>query len=152
LPGTYIAWISTSTSDARDRLGNARGWRRPDGIPFADTVTALVTTGPYSISLFGADGSRVDNGIGTVITGTSLDGTYAGAACSDLSAATTIEYGSIFATGATYTAEGQAATCTVGAHMLCLGVDRTEPVVLGPPSPGSYRRAFITAGTWTSGG
>src|SRR5215467_4433915 len=43
IPGTYIAWISTSTSNARDRLGNARGWRRPDGAPFADTVTALVT-------------------------------------------------------------------------------------------------------------
>src|SRR5690606_4557544 len=43
LPGTYVAWLSTATVDARDRLGSARGWRRVDGEPFADTVEDLAS-------------------------------------------------------------------------------------------------------------
>ena len=35
---TYVAWLSTSTVDAKTRLAGARGWVRPDGLPFADTL------------------------------------------------------------------------------------------------------------------
>jgi hypothetical protein len=41
LPGTFVAWLSTATMDARARLGAARGWIRPDGRPFVDTVSSL---------------------------------------------------------------------------------------------------------------
>src|SRR5215510_6780649 len=37
LPGVYVAWLSTSATNAIDRLAGARGWVRPDGRPFADT-------------------------------------------------------------------------------------------------------------------
>src|SRR5262245_12432676 len=37
LPGTYIAWLSTTTTNAVDRLAGSRGWVRTDGVPFADT-------------------------------------------------------------------------------------------------------------------
>jgi len=43
LPGTYVAWLSTTTVDARDRLAGARGFVRPDGLPFADTVDDALT-------------------------------------------------------------------------------------------------------------
>lgn len=33
LPGHYVAWVSTSTQNARDRLGAARGWFAPMGYP-----------------------------------------------------------------------------------------------------------------------
>jgi hypothetical protein len=30
LPGHFLAWLSTSTTDARSRFASARGWIRPD--------------------------------------------------------------------------------------------------------------------------
>lgn len=38
LPGTYRAWVSSQTENAKDRLGGARGWIRTDGRPFADRI------------------------------------------------------------------------------------------------------------------
>lgn len=39
----YVAWISSTASNAVSRLGGARGWVKMDGTPFADTPSALVT-------------------------------------------------------------------------------------------------------------
>jgi hypothetical protein len=155
LAGTYVAWLSTSTVDARARLGSARGWQRPDGVPYADTVAELAANGPYSISLYGANGAEIDNGISTLVTGTSASGTYAGAACADYTSTTaTAEVGSIYATGSSFTATAvAAAVCNGGAHLLCLGVDHAIAVMPpGPPSSASFRRAFVTTGTWLPGG
>src|SRR5262245_55485496 len=41
LPGTYVAYLSTTTVNAIDRLAGARGWVRPDGQPFADTTADI---------------------------------------------------------------------------------------------------------------
>src|SRR5207249_1446674 len=41
LPGTYVAWLSTTTQNAVDRVSGARGWVRIDGLPIADLPTAL---------------------------------------------------------------------------------------------------------------
>src|SRR5690606_31062308 len=41
LPGTYVAWLSISTTDARSRLGDASGWIRPDRRPIAKSREAL---------------------------------------------------------------------------------------------------------------
>ncbi len=47
LPGNWIGWLSDATyGNAADRLSAepyARGWARPDGQPFADTVYDIVT-------------------------------------------------------------------------------------------------------------
>src|SRR5262245_44061370 len=42
LPGSYVAWVSTPTKAAKDRLGAAQGWIRPDGKPFASSLPDLV--------------------------------------------------------------------------------------------------------------
>ena len=42
LRGTFVALLSSSTVDARTRLGTARGWVRTDGRPFADTQDDLL--------------------------------------------------------------------------------------------------------------
>lgn len=42
LAGTYRAWLSSSTVNARERLSGARGWYRPDGKPVADRVEDLL--------------------------------------------------------------------------------------------------------------
>lgn len=41
LPGTYVAWLSSATIAAKDRLGSARGWIRRDGKPLADWIEDL---------------------------------------------------------------------------------------------------------------
>ena len=40
LVGTFVAWLSTTTVNAVDRLSGARGWVRTDGLPIMDTITA----------------------------------------------------------------------------------------------------------------
>src|SRR5690606_20216321 len=42
LSGSYIAWLSDTSVNARDRIGSARGWVRRDGRPFAATVEDLI--------------------------------------------------------------------------------------------------------------
>lgn len=41
LAGTFIALLSTSNVNARDRLAGSRGWTLVDGTPIADTVESL---------------------------------------------------------------------------------------------------------------
>src|SRR5215211_2458302 len=41
LDGRYVAWLSTPTEHAIDRLAGARGWVRRDGLPFADTTSDI---------------------------------------------------------------------------------------------------------------
>jgi|CXWL01.1.fsa_nt_gi hypothetical protein len=78
----FIAWISTSTSHARARLGTARGFVRPDGVPVADTITSLLDSNqiwnPIRIDEWGND-------LGSVypMTGTLSNGMAALANCSN---------------------------------------------------------------------
>jgi hypothetical protein len=44
LPGTYKAWLSTSTENAIDRLGTASGWVRTDGKPVVNSVDDIAPT------------------------------------------------------------------------------------------------------------
>ena len=38
LPGPYVAWVTTTSTPAERRLGNARGFIRLDGLPFMDVI------------------------------------------------------------------------------------------------------------------
>ena len=38
MTGDFVAFVSTSTVQARDRLTGSRGWVRLDGLPFVDQV------------------------------------------------------------------------------------------------------------------
>jgi hypothetical protein len=72
---SFLAWLSTSTQDARDRFVGKRGWVRTDGRPFGDTIDALLIHGsfyPPRIDEFGND--LVDSTLG-VATGSTKDGT-----------------------------------------------------------------------------
>src|SRR5690606_37464596 len=40
-PESYVAWLSDDTVSAIDRLSGSRGWVRPDGRPFVDTLADL---------------------------------------------------------------------------------------------------------------
>ncbi len=41
-PDAYVAWLSTTTVDARDRLGTAGPWKRLDGVPIAADLPDLL--------------------------------------------------------------------------------------------------------------
>jgi cysteine-rich repeat protein len=53
LPGTFVAWMGTSTQSIASRLEGARGWVRPDGKPFLDEVDAQSTFYPPSLNEHG---------------------------------------------------------------------------------------------------
>jgi hypothetical protein len=148
LPGTFVAWLSTSSVDAISRLGTARGWVRADGQPFVDTTADMVAGlifYPPQVDEFG--GYVFDAWIDTM-TGTLADGTRASATCSDWTSSATSDTGSVGfgITGAAswtdtidnaYTVPG----CMGGEHLYCFQVDKQIPVTVPAPTT---RLAFVS--------
>ena len=93
-PGSYVAWLSTSTVDARDRLApNKVGYQRGDGDTVANSKDDLLD-GELDVPIFYDEfGNQVFSQIcneGTcVLTGTFSDGTLSDpdATCSDWTSA-----------------------------------------------------------------
>jgi hypothetical protein len=154
LAGTYVAWLSTSSTDARDRLGTARGWRRVDGRAFADTAMDVATGAIYFPPRLDETGTDVyvpGAGTPSVATGTVAGGTWAGANldCSGWTGGGDGTYGTAEAGGGGFsTAYFASNLCSSPARIYCFGIDRLTPVS-GPAASG--RRAFVAPG-WTSGG
>jgi len=55
LSGNFIAWISSMQSPVATRLGDARGWVRPDGKPFLDEADGPATYYPPRITELDAE-------------------------------------------------------------------------------------------------
>ena len=149
LPGTYVAWLSTSTTNAIDRISGSRGWVRADGLPFVDQVSDLAAGRLHSPLVVGADGAQIAVPAG-VATGTGAAGTVALQTCGDLnSPTTTIDAGLPHTTSSRWTVIGYSwAQCNIGQRIYCFGTGATTPLVV--PSVPS-RRAFISTG-WSVGG
>lgn len=146
LPGTYVAWLSTSSSDAKTRIGNASGWITTAGLPFARDRAALLAADIK----YPAQWDEARNQIGVPLyTGTSKSGAHTGYSCGNwtsTSGYTEAGYSDAvnqyFATGT-----GTALSCGAPAHVLCLGVDHQTPVdVLAH----SGRVVFLSS-PWRSG-
>jgi hypothetical protein len=150
LPGRFVAWLSAPSVDARDRLGGARGWIRPDGTPFADTV-ADITGGrifnPLSLDEFG---HAVTGGIDDpIMTGTNELGLHAaGSSCNGWAANQTGEAlcGVAAATTVTWT-DYTSLRCDREARLYCFGVDGAAPVAPSP-APSSAKLAFLSDATF----
>jgi hypothetical protein len=142
LPGTYTAWMSTSTIDARDRLGSAQGWVRLDGLPFADSVASIIAGLQRYPVVF--DENRRPLARPDVLTGTKMDGTLAaGYNCGDWSNTTgNVMMGKVTAGGLSFSEESFTA-CSSGLryHLYCFGTDVTATL---PPSPSQGRIAFVS--------
>jgi hypothetical protein len=154
LPGTYVAWLSTATTDAIDRLGDARGWKRVDGQPFADSTAKLAAGEVYYPPNLTETGARLTVASPTssvrVITATAADGTHdGGGTCTEYTDTGTGSIGNGDASGGTgrFTSSGQSTTCALAAHLLCFGVDYQEPVIV---NKASGRRAFVSS-VWDPG-
>jgi hypothetical protein len=150
LPGSYRAWLSTTMVDARDRLTGARGWIRPDGLPFADTVTDLVQgriLAPLDVDPFGNRPTWT-----AVMTGTTSAGiVQAGATCHDWTdgptAGTKAGEGQTWTTGA-FWSSSTFDPCGHSSVLYCFGVSQSTPLAF-PPSAG--RLAFLSDSMFNPG-
>lgn len=142
-PGTFIAYLSTNATPARARLGNARGWVRPDGRPVADTVDDLVAGRfRYPIRI---DDKLVDHDTGIsefVFTGTRPNGAVSSANCNDfVDSLAMVTYGQPDAELSFWTGP-QALPCNVVGRLYCLQTDHATP--LGPPVRSNAPIAFLS--------
>ena len=155
LPGTYVAWLSTSTVNASSRLGSAQGFVRTDGKPFANSVADIVANkifNPIRLTEAGVDVSAgVATGASTltVFTGTLGDGTVAtGATCTDFTVTSgSARRGEISGGPVTWTAR-QNSNCSTTRRLYCFQTDHTS--VLVPPAA-SGKIAFVSTKTFLPG-
>lgn len=147
LPGSYVAFLSTSTTSARQRLGSSRGWVRTDGTPLVDRIDDLL--GGNLIYTPGVDEQGATTR-GSVATGTNGDGSLNnGANCGDYtSTAGQTMFGAADSASATWTSLG-VDLCTLNYRLYCFGVGRTDPVTF---TPATGRKAFVTVQLFTAGG
>ncbi len=152
LPGTYRAWLSTSTVDAATRLG-AGGWKRTDGLPFTNSVaelTAGIIYYPLRLDELGNDLFSV-----TAFTSTTTLGTLQAGAdtCGEWTVAAGQTPAGLGTTGTATTSwtTGAFGSCGSSRHVYCFGVTEIGASIITPPPPAA-RLAFVTSGTWAPGG
>lgn len=148
LGGTWVAWLSSSAADAKNRLGTARGFVRMDGAPFGDTV-ASITSSPHIFNAIHLDEHGVDVGTVTVWTGTDADGTKSSSTCTDWT--TTSGSATTGTTGGgpdAWTAR-TTPTCSAPRHLYCFEIDKTATLT---PTPAPGNVVFVSNGTFTPGG
>jgi hypothetical protein len=138
LPGTYVALLATEGAGgvtAGSRLGNARGWIRVDGKPFADTVASIFTNNAEfytpNIDENGVSITTVTNPGVETITGTEAGGAaYTGFTCSNYTTTTgSLGIGEADATGFHWVAQG-VGSCSAPYRLYCFGIDRQVPVTV----------------------
>ena len=147
LSGTFIAYLSSSTTDAASRLAASRGWVRVDGAPVADAPTAFSNGSivfPPRLNEYGDD-------VGTlsVYTGTSL-GAKTANRCLDWTSALATDNATL--TRAHYAANmvnGSTGNCGQSAALLCVEIGRNVPVAIHPDPQAQL--AFTSRTLWTPG-
>jgi hypothetical protein len=75
LPGSYVAWLSTSGTNAISKLGSASGWVRSDGKPFTSDPASLASGVIYFPLIYDESGHDTTFTVNLVATGTNADGT-----------------------------------------------------------------------------
>lgn len=152
LPGTqWVAWLSTTTTNAVDRMGDARGFVRLDGLPVADTLADILEgrmLTPIATDTSGAATWR------QLWTSTRPDGTYGSdrrsmvGNCDDwTSEVGTAVQGSSVGTGTEWT-DWTELECSFATGFYCFEVDHTDPLVV---EPATGRRAFVSNTLFSSG-
>ncbi len=141
LQGNFVAWLSTSTVDAIDRLGSAPGWLRTDGLPFSSSAADLAAGKIY----YPPNRDELGNPVGSTIvqTGTDGDGQVgAGFTCNDWTNGST---GSVRGGDPTATSNiwsfFASGGCVADRRFYCLSIDGTVPIT---PPANSGRIAFVS--------
>jgi len=146
-PNTYVAWLSTSTASAASRLGTARGWVRPDGLPFADQVSDIVAGRILYPPRIDERGQPSASG---VVTATKLDGTLdSNGSCQDYASTTGSVRVGVAANGTDTWTDATTLGCGMALKLYCFGIDHQTPVTV-PPS--TAKRAFLSRVVTLGGG
>jgi hypothetical protein len=156
LPGTFVAWLSTSTVDAPSRLGSARGWVRTDGMPFADTVGDLTSGHVLYPPEYDEYAEPVGDPYAYTMTGTHGDGTHAaGQTCGDWTSSAsgfTALVGSGWGGAFSWTEMWNGYVPVAGSapvlpctamHIYCFQTDHQTPVTA--TAPAGARTAFVSS-------
>lgn len=120
LPGTFLAYLSTATADAPDRMTGTGPWFRTDGTKAFNNKANLSTQPAVGID-------RTENGdklseTNSVWTGTSQGGTASGADCAAWTSNSALERGTMGGVGTTTgwaQDSGLTFECNVGRHLYC---------------------------------
>jgi hypothetical protein len=152
LAGSYVAWLSTSTTSAVSRISGARGWIRPDGREFADSIEELLLGkmfSPLRVDELGRD-VTANGSDPLVLTGTQMTGLLS--AYGDRAGWTdptgNAEGGAASAEGADFT-QNIISDCATARSLYCFGVDRRVRV---GPLPAAGRLAFLSSRGFRPGG
>jgi hypothetical protein len=152
LQGHFIALLSTTTVNAKDRLAGSRGWIRTDGAPIADLPSDLWINGHMLNPIdHGPDGMRLPYAGLNTWSGTDEDGNFdtINSACGDWMSGTGIGAVGLFDRSAPYaiaTAGGQ--PCANIGHLYCFEVGHAFPV---QPIVSTGRFAFVGSSTGSIG-
>lgn len=139
-PGTFVAWVSTSTIDARSRVGAARGWVRSDGLPVLDTmndIASYVKPRGVVVDEYGAVPSNY-----FVITASTSAGLKTTGHCSNWTASTGPADGAVSDQTGERTLSFASSPCGPQ-RVYCIQTDRTVPVILQPPPLAAGRYIFL---------
>jgi hypothetical protein len=151
LPGTFVAWLSTSTSDARDRLAGSRGWIRPDNVVAFDTADSLASFQLRAPLDRDPHGNRVSYANRAVWTGTQSPGTRSSNTCADWTSSTAAGWaGDLSAGQDLWTEDISGTACSTLARLYCMEVGHAFPVA--PVLPPGARVAFLSRVAPTSQG
>jgi hypothetical protein len=145
--GTYVAWMSSTTTSAFSRVPASVGWVSVDGTPIATSVNDLVTAAILSPIAYDEHGHDVRPGQIETWTGTLADGTTDNNNCADWTSDDPAKIGSVgdsSAGGSVFT-NSMGRFCNAPRRLYCLETDRTAPVTVPAPTG---RLAFITNAVW----
>jgi hypothetical protein len=148
----YVAALSTRNLPLRPRLSAARGWIRPDGSPFADSVEGLFDRGQLfnapALDEFGLVQIRPE-GVNPTLSGTLRDGTTAPDNCDDwTNPAGQMQVG-LTAGGPDDWLESELRSCTQLGQLICLGVAKNEPLPVAPSA--GAKRIWLSQTTFEPG-
>lgn len=120
LPGTYAAWLSTNTINAKDRIGD-HTWVRVDGAVVAKNQADLIDTMIQNPINVNENGDTIAST--NIWTGTGRDGTYAGPPVETCwSGGTGALFGNSAATDIDWTEVGWLPSCSSQFAIYCFGL------------------------------
>jgi cell division septation protein DedD len=157
LPGTYVAWLSTTAVSAPTRLGSARGFIRTDGKPFANTVADILANkilNPLRINESGGDVTAIGNPAPsssalTVWTGTTSAGSVGATTCGDWASTAGNGLTGRAAGGPVTWTQRTDSTCGTARRLYCFQIDHGGADLVPPPLSGKV--AFVSSKSFAPG-
>jgi hypothetical protein len=149
--GSYVAWLSISTTTAFSRVESVPGWVAVDGTPIATQPSDLATASILSPIGLDERGHDVRMTQRQTWTATGADGTPYGGTCSDWTSEDPLNNGGVgdASSGGPGFTQTVNVACSSPRRLYCFETDRSAHVAV--PAPAG-RLGFVTTATWLPGG